>query len=733
MTSISPADSQIAAFLERQPVGATVEDSEAPRVIFKGELELTREQEDSMVAWVQQGLQSLDLEFGRDDAIITGESGSTPPIGTRMEIDHLKHIPRRELWELVYAQRMDWRRDVVGGIFGEGQNIHFPMTKRIVNQMISRAQNYFFQTEPWFNPGAIGAEDPQTAKTANEWAQYRFDQAKVRAAMERAVEKAFIRGECVVTAQQVEKSEYYEETAEIMVTEEGEAVIALDGDYVFGGDEPDEWVDPTGESGVMVLKREIAAYQQQMPVTSNTGIFEMQKIRRKIVHFSGPQAAPIALRDFVATMDAESLQDVSLCCHYYDMTAIDIVGEWIKRMEARGVFDPEEYPRVMDFLTTAAGGSRQPTTGHEVPKSEVGEAFSHGEGDAQRGDPRVRIAKTCFTMDVNQDGVAENVFMLLDLDTGRPILYDYVAVAFLDQRRPFHRIRINPIEGRWTGVSAVEIFWQLQRLIDLNINRWDMSLSSSGTVTFWHPELTVEGQSNPNLKLNCGKTYRKKDARMEGKHIVERVALYEFKGAQMETLLQYYLQIATNMSGTANANDSQMAGLDSSKLATGIRNLDRSGHEQFAPLLSHLSEGITEASECCMVLCVKTMDDEEAFEVTGPDGLLVLKTLKAESVRKIKWRLTLELTRYKAEQEVAESQGARVALSEWISTYVQFGPEAMRAAIPFYEPDIKARGVRDAKEHMENIIAAMFSGAPAQSPAITMGEGSAPGMSPTLT
>lgn len=152
------------------------------------------------------------------------------------------------------------------------------------------------------------------------------------------------------------------------------------------------------------------------------------------------------------------------------------------------------------------------------------------------------------------------------------------------------------------------MFWPMQKAIDLAFNRWDLSNSSSGSVTFWSPELTVEGAANPKLMLNAGNTYRKVNQQTKGGDIVERIPLYEFKGAQMETIAQYYMQIASNMSGVANANDSQAAGLESSKLATGIRNIDRSGQEQFAPLLSRLSEGITDICETSLVIAVRGMD-----------------------------------------------------------------------------------------------------------------------------
>ena len=163
----------------------------------------------------------------------------------------------------------------------------------------------------------------------------------------------------------------------------------------------------------------------------------------------------------------------------------------------------------------------------------------------------------------------------------------------------------------------------------------------------------------------------------------------------METIAQYYMQIASNMSGVANANDSQAAGLESSKLATGIRNIDRSGQEQFAPLLSHLSEGITDICETSLVIAVRGMDEEESFEVLGQNGVLILKQLKQADVRMLKWHVNLELTRYRAEQEEQQAQSAiNVALGFYTQVPV---PLQVRLA-PLFRQQLKGYGVRNVDE-----------------------------------
>src|SRR5689334_6930258 len=127
-------DSQIAAFLERLPATGETDDGVSPRVLFPGDLVLTREQEEKMVEWFLRRKCELEDELGR--AEVMDNAGITVP--ENGDIDGMKFMPKRALFESLFAQKVDWRRDGIGGIFREGQNIHMPMLRRICNQMIAR-------------------------------------------------------------------------------------------------------------------------------------------------------------------------------------------------------------------------------------------------------------------------------------------------------------------------------------------------------------------------------------------------------------------------------------------------------------------------------------------------------------------------------------------------------------------------------------------------------------------
>jgi hypothetical protein len=218
-----------------------------------------------------------------------------------------------------------------------------------------------------------------------------------------------------------------------------------------------------------------------------------------------------------------------------------------------------------------------------------------------------------------------------------------------------------------------------------------MSTSRSGKVICWNPKLTVEGAANPALVLNGGQTYTKANPTTRIEEIIEVVSLYDFEGAPLQELLGIVQQMMTNLSGVANANDAAMAGLDTSKLATGVKNIDRSGQEQFAPLISHLEVGITQAVEDCIYLSVAHARDEEVFHVMGPQGALLIKQLSGADLRQFKWQIRLELTRMHGEQQVAMAdQAIQTAM-----LYYQLPPDVRLNLAPLFHQRLKANGVRD--------------------------------------
>ena len=673
-------DSQIASFLSRVPHAPGSDDGVSPRVLFPGDLVLTRAQEERLIDHALRRKLELEEELGRGEVMEPGGL-SVPQDG---DIDAMKFLPKRALFEAMFEQKFDWRREAWGGIYREGQNIHMPMLRRMAGQMIARALNYFFGSDPWFGAIQIGEGDQATAQSLDQFVKWKLEKGRVKRDLEAAVKKAFIAGEQVVKTRHWTDAVYYETTDNVAIDPaSGQPLLAHDGGFIA---ENDVWMD--SEAGVKVLQRDPATSYPEEGCT-----WARRRIRRKMVRHAGPEAKCISRRDFLAPLDVEDLQLADCVVHLYDISALEVVNLYLHRLQRLGGFHHEEWPRVMALLQSVSGESREPKAGAKQPRPELGETDL--TVSPQAGDPTFEAGEFYLTYDANGDGQEEHIQLLLDIRTRTPISYDHVPNIFRDARRPFHVIRVNPVEGRWSGLGIGEVLYHLQRFVDLVVNRWDMSISASGTVTFWNPDYTIEGQANPNLELHGNKIYRKRDPKMEGRQIVERIPLHEFKGGTLQEILEFTLQMMTNLLGVGNVNDAQMAGLDTAKLATGVRNMEKSGQEQFAPYISHLEDGIQSATAACAKLAVWHMDPQEAFSVLE-NGSLSHLSASAEVMHTLEFDVNLELTRYRAEQAAAESSYAVGTIMEYYGLILPF----QELLLPLYRQRLKSYGVKNPDRYL---------------------------------
>jgi hypothetical protein len=693
---------QITRFLAGLPEGIdetgdtiTEEDIEAPEVVFPGALVLTRDQEEAMTSHAFRLIEDNTMSMGLESALLDdshwGLSASMADLGN--------WFGRRRLFELMYHKRVDWRRNMAGTIFAGGHNLHLPITRRHVQQRIARAQNYFFSTEPWFSAAPQGRADQVTGQKINRYGQFKFRQAQVRATFEAAIEKAFIRGECVVKTTHERRSRFYEDILTVLVDPAtGEPLLANDGDYIQESDTFEAAIDeatgePIMEDGqpVMVLSRDPSTLMPAGEPQYVTG-----PVTRERVMFNGPQAEVVYWLDFLCPEDAKSIQEAEFCAHFYDLDAAAITQAYLDRAQAIGDEKDEARPRILKLLRDAAGArAAQPAATGGVRAEDGGFRDSSYQSEASPG--KISVAEVYLTMDVNGDGRTEEVMLVLDRTTKKPIFYDYLDRVTEKGERPFHAVRINPVEGRWYGNSDVDLFWDLQMFIDLTMNRWNLSQSESGRITAWNPEACYEGDSNPHLLMNNKKSYRLKPGKTI-EDLVQVKYLNDIKGNDLQNQIEFFLQMATTLGGVSGPNDADMAGLDTTKLATGIKNIEKGGQELFAPIISHLEPGLAGATAALLLLLCRNLDGVEVFQYF--EGETKLEEIRASEVNGLDFIVEMELTRYKNEQQLQQS----LACLDLVDRFYMEVPEKQQLILPVYRNILKLFGM----DHADNILQVGF-------------------------
>jgi hypothetical protein len=636
---------------------------------------LTAEQEKNLVEHAIRRLRETEADMGRNltrsAAWHNNMSGGIPA--------HDTFLGRRQIFEWIYENNVSWRPFTMGGIF-EHSNLIVPLTRRIARQMIARAVKYFLGTDPWFGVLPEGSSDRNVADRLEKYARFKFDRLKIKDALKMAIQIAFVRGECVVKTTYTQKDQIFKKLLRVLVDGQGNPIMAADGDFITENDR-----FAPSQDGQMVLQRDMQTPQPLFP------IFMEQLVTRKSDIFIGPAAEPVYFQDFLCPLTAASVDDADFCAHLYDAPVMELAD--LYRKKGVGSEDPDEevarIRSVIEQIRLASSETGNPKTGAGQSRSERGEGQVGVNNSSQ---PSLEVAECYIRYDADGDGITEEIMLLLDVKNQKAIFYEYTANVTADGKRPFTVLRVNPVDGRWYGIGAVEQFKSSQDFIDLTVNRLNFAQGASGRITFWRPDATYEGSSNPNLVLNNGGTYTLRPG-FSAKDAVEYVALPETKNDQLNFMLNYFTQIVQLESGIVNPGDQDFAGLPSSKLATGIRSIDASGQEMFSQYIQDMLAPLMQIMNRLVLLLLKNLDKKEAFNYLEGDALSLI-SIGPDDVKGMELNIKLLLTRFYGEQQLQSNAQA----ANLVTQFYSLPPEIQQKVSLFYTQSLKSLGVVEAEQ-----------------------------------
>lgn len=685
-------------------------------MVFPTSYVLNRDQEIELVDHAMKRLKQLEGEMGRDVCAggnwwsADGISGSDPQ-GT--DGPETTWMGKRLLFDKTFKNEMDWRPRLLGGIFAES-NLIVPAARRICRQMIARAVNYFFGTAPWFSLYPVGSLDKTRADKGDRYTRWKMDRAKLQRTLEQGIERAFIVGEAVVKTAWAQREQIYKTTATVLVDAAGKDILGADGDYIL---ESDLWIqdgaeDPTtGEmvtSDLVVLKRDGKTPQP------TEMIWQEKLITRRITHYKGPEAKVIHFMDFLCPLDSPTIQEADCVVHLYDMPLMTLADQWKKSAAASATAEErvEATRKATELLRRLSSGGGQTSSGQN--SDAVDNATKAGNRDT-RTQPLIKVAEFNLTYDIDGEGL-RNVILIVDRESGTPIFYDFDANITADGLRPYSCERVNEIPGRWYGMGAMEMMNPSQQIIDLWMNRKNKAVSASARVDFWSPQNTVEGQANPNLELNWGGTYTPKgNAKVED--CLKSVYLEDNIGEKLMELIEFVMQLMMNESGIANANDGNVSGMDSTKLATGIRNIEKSGQELFSLFLGHLEPGITDALSKMVKLLFSRLDEIEVYRYfeqgeAGGEGADGMQEINPGDISQLEIDVQILLTRYRGEQVVESNLKAWDVVMKYFDPTVT--PEVQERIAPLAQDILKAYQIQNAGDIIRPLAQPAMGGNPSR-------------------
>ena len=671
-------------------VGPPPNEPNAPEVPFPSGLVLTGEQEKKMMEHLFKRIQGISNELGRDQTLQPTWWANLAPSPNMQSaaqgfLQASTFLGKRSRFDATFMNDVSWRPWTMGvdNIF-MSSNIVVPINRRICRQMIARAKKSLFGSDPWASvtptPGTGNEIEAEQAERIERYARFKLKEANSKGSMGRAIAQALILGECAVKTTYAVRDQIFDTEARVLTDVDGSPILGQDGSTIT---EDDQWEDAQDGYGTQVLARDKQEPKTPKPEAPN---FTSQKLNRRQVLFEGAISEPIYYKDFLCPLTAPDVQQADCVVHIYDKQVAEFVDLAVKRGMVDNTAAGREAAtqRMVALLQTLDANNSQ-------PKAAVNMAIRPNENftpmPSTAGDssgPVAELVEGYMWFDANGDGVAENIMVIADRKSQKPIYYDHVANVTTDGLRPIEIVRINGIEGRWYGLGIIELFESYQTIVDLMVNRWNFSNSRAGSVHLWNPKNTLEGDRDGSLKMNFGGTYTKKP-NVKAEDIIEVVYLNDTKFEQFHELVQFFMQLAMNESGVANANDGQAAGLKSSELATGIMSIEQSGDELFMPIIEDLVEPLQNILNREINILLANVNQEEVFTYLDGDDAGIGR-LTPDDVRGLKFKAEIELTTHKNQQILQLSAQAITLVKDF---YMNTPPNVQPLVVGMYRDQLR--------------------------------------------
>lgn len=720
-------DSQVSDFVHKAQaaVGAASPDLNQPQVPFQTDLKLTAEQEKKMIEHAFTRLHTVSNELGRDQTMNPQWwMNQTAAANTFLASQGLQaadtFFGKRSRYEATFLNDVSWRPWTMGpdNIF-QSSNLAVPLSRRICRQMIARAKNSFFGSDPWFSvsPAPVPEHDMQPdaarAEKIQDFTRFKLAEANSKEGLGHSIERALILGECAVKTAYVVRDQIFNVEAEVLHSVDGQPIRSeRDGNFFTQDDFAAQTAD---EYGNTVFARDGIT---QVPLAP---IWQKIPLDRRQVLFEGAKSEVIYFKDFICPITAKNVQEADIIAHLYDKPVMAFVDLVVKR----GLVGDDTNERLnaaqkmLSLVKALDSNSAQPKAAVNQ-QNRPNDQFA-STPNVETGGPVAEFVEFYLWYDANGDGVAENIMLICDRNSRKPVFYDHVANVTTDGLRPIEIVRINPVEGRWYGLGIMELFDSYQTITDLLVNRWNFSQSRSGRVDLWTPTNTLEGDRDPNLRMNWGGTYTKK-AGMKAEDVLETIYLNDIKFEQVHMMIQFFMQLAYNESGVSSANDDQAAGMQSAKLATGILEVQKNGDELFQPVVDDLRGPLSRVLNREINVTLANINADEVYEYLEGETLGIDR-ITPDEVRGLRYKAKIELTTMKNNQQLQMSAQAAALVEKFYALM----PEVQIRVVTFYRRQLRVLDPETDPVQVIVPIMPMLGGMPMGAPGMgqPMGAGAA--------
>lgn len=582
-------------------------------------------------------------------------------------------VERRGTYVAQHHNDFEWRVKE-GNIFSKS-NLTFNLSRRITTAVAAQLIRGFVGKDPYFSVKSVGSEDEELARQVERMSRYKLAKSRLKTSIEEAIEDALVVGESVVKITYADDALFYKRSGAIMVDGAGVPVTTTDGDIIFEG----EPIIQDPQTGQMVLgsdRRVVVPPDFRYEVGVKAGRKTLYRgVDVRVLHYS----------DFICPLNATDIHEADYCAHIYDQRLNAIARKWVYSIAP----DAIDTPAKAAFLKQLALRLNNLKSEDSLPKSEERKPvmrFGEIQPNHDTGISNVQLAEVYVREDVDEDGIFEDVYMVIDVKNKVALFYDYTANITPDGRRPFEVIRCTPARHRWYGISEYEVNASRQEFVDWAFNRLVFENSITGSVRGYDPNAAEEWETEEPQAGD--KLYRIRDPeRFKNGIITLQVPpvsdnLWQFA--------EYLMQNAQLDSGNIQPGEQQMAGMPAAKLAAGIRAIERASGTISSLRDIRIDKGVTAVITAALKCMLTHLDSQEEYSYFEGSSNITARISK-EDVDKLQYVIETSTDVQEAETALQKSTTA----ANLVVQYYQLPPIVQPRVTAFYADALRALDVSD--------------------------------------
>lgn len=601
---------------------------------------------------------------------------------------------QREKNQKQYDNDWEWRK-ALGGIF-KFSNFSLNISKRYARLMAAKTADDLVGTDPFFSsmPTEHPSGDPAVAKESENFVQDKISQSNAKACIKDAEKTALIRNEAVVKITYVNNDTHFRGPGIVAVGPfvyqadptpdnprgifkfgEGEPVMTPKGNYIY---QKDNFIPDKVVQGLLRLEKEPKVATRYAPEFAH-----QEKLDQTLEsNDTGLELSVLDYRDFLCPLKVKTVHKADINVHLFD-------EEWEKLVATYRGFEVSS-PYVSYVNQVYLSGEKAPKTekGEEETTSKILRTVNCADVymrcNPYEGDP------------ANDLGMESEIWMLLDITNRKLIWADYLGNHM--EKRPFEVIPgVERVANRWYGTGVFEMLDHKQLYVDTQFNRVNFKSSKSSSVRFRVKNAVAQWKANEKLVIGDDKIYDIEDPRFtKDNPPLFAVNLTEIDEYAMK-LIELMIQAGSTEVGVVGPDDGAMAGLDTTKLATGIKSLERTGNLLMKFTETDHADGIIAILDQCVDVILEQMDDDE---IIFREDSMSLVQLNREEVRALRKSVKLLLTRSRSTETIETARMVIQLVREYYEALNDYERYKLR---PEYLRQLKALETPDAAQLLDEV------------------------------